>query len=50
MQYNHQNALNPDQDVFDGLLFIPDITGVTKLVHSTDVLTGKQITYERYQH
>jgi hypothetical protein len=28
------------------LLFIPDISGFTKLVHFTDVLTGKQITYE----
>lgn len=44
-QFNHQ-ALTPEQDVLDGLLFIPDISGFTRLVHSTDVLTGKQITYE----
>ena len=34
------------QNLFDGLLFIPDISGFTELVHSTDVLTGQQITYE----
>ena len=28
------------------MLFIPDISGFTELVHSVDVLTGKQITYE----
>jgi class 3 adenylate cyclase len=32
--------------VQDGLLFIPDISGFTNLVHSTDVLTGQQITEE----
>ena len=32
--------------VRNGLLFIPDISGFTELVHSVDVLTGKQITYE----
>jgi len=35
-----------DKKVRDGLLFIPDISGFTEFVHSTDVLTGKQITYE----
>jgi hypothetical protein len=45
-QYNHQKVLTRHQDVLDGLLFIPDISGFTELVHSTDVLTGKQITYE----
>lgn len=34
------------QRVHKGLLFIPDISGFTELVHSTDVLTGQQITYE----
>jgi hypothetical protein len=32
--------------VRNGLVFIPDISGFTELVHSTDVITGKQITYE----
>ena len=45
-QENHHNVLTPDRDVLDGLLFIPDISGFTRLVHSTDVLTGKQITFE----
>lgn len=44
--YHHQEVLTTDRDVLDGLLFIPDISGFTELVHSTDVLTGKQITYE----
>jgi len=43
---NHHNIINRDPDVIDGLLFIPDISGFTELVHSTDVLTGRQITYE----
>ncbi|HZZ76358.1 MAG TPA: DUF2652 domain-containing protein, partial [Puia sp.] len=30
----------------DGLLFIPDISGFTELVQSTDVLTGRYITSE----
>ena len=46
VQNNHQKVLTPDRDIIDGLLFIPDISGFTELVHSTDVLTGKQITYE----
>ncbi len=29
-----------------GLVFIPDISGFTELVRSTDLLTGKRITYE----
>lgn len=29
-----------------GLIFIPDISGFTELVLSTDLLTGKSITYE----
>lgn len=33
-------------DVISGLLFIPDISGFSELAHSTDVLTGRQITYE----
>ena len=46
LNYNHKKLLNPDRGVQDGLIFIPDISGFTELVHSTDVLTGKQITYE----
>lgn len=45
-QQNHHKVLMPDRDIIDGLLFIPDISGFTRLVHSTDVLTGRQITYE----
>ena len=45
-QNHHHKLLTPDRDILDGLLFIPDISGFTELVHSTDVLTGKQITYE----
>lgn len=33
-------------NVMDGLIFIPDISGFTELVRSTDLLTGKQITCE----
>jgi hypothetical protein len=29
-----------------GLVFIPDISGFTELVRSTDLMTGKSITYE----
>lgn len=29
-----------------GLIFIPDISGYTDLVHTTDVITGRSITYE----
>jgi hypothetical protein len=43
---NQQKILTGHQGVVDGLLFIPDISGFTELVHSTDVLTGKQITFE----
>ena len=46
VQLNHRKVLGPDREIFEGLLFIPDISGFTRLVHSTDVLTGKQITYE----
>jgi len=45
-QHNHHKVLTLDRDIVDGLLFIPDISGFTRLVHSTDVLTGRQITYE----
>jgi hypothetical protein len=41
----NKQTLN-QQWIRDGLLFIPDISGFTELVHSTDVLTGQQITYE----
>lgn len=46
--FNNSNPENyvPDQQVRSGLIFIPDISGFTRLVHSTDLLTGKQITYE----
>lgn len=33
-------------EVRDGLIFIPDISGFTELVHTTDTMTGRQITYE----
>lgn len=36
----------PQGSVKIGLLFIPDISGFTRLVHRFDVLTGKQITCE----
>lgn len=44
--HNQHKSLTPDGDVFDGLLFIADISGFSKFVHSTDILTGKQITCE----
>jgi len=43
---NHLKVLTLDREIADGLLFIPDISGFTRLVDSTDVITGKQITYE----
>ncbi|HEX7844581.1 MAG TPA: DUF2652 domain-containing protein [Chitinophagaceae bacterium] len=47
MEYtNYQKLIAMSQGVFNGLLFIPDISGFTELVRSTDVLTGKRITYE----
>jgi len=46
VQLNHHKVLSRDREILEGLLFIPDISGFTRLVHSTDVLTGKQITYE----
>ena len=46
LNYIQKEKLSPERDVQDGLIFIPDISGFTGLVHSTDVLTGKQITYE----
>lgn len=45
-QHNHHMALMQDQQVVNGLLFIPDISGFTELVHTTDVLTGRYITSE----
>jgi Protein of unknown function (DUF2652) len=45
-QYNHHKASTLDKDVLDGLVFIADISGFTEFVHSTDILKGKQITYE----
>lgn len=45
-QQHHQTALSCNQEIFEGLLFIPDISGFTELVHSTDLFTGRQITYE----
>jgi len=39
-------TIDTEQNEFDGLVFMPDISGFSELVHSTDVLTGKQITYE----
>ncbi|MET0393194.1 MAG: DUF2652 domain-containing protein [Chitinophagaceae bacterium] len=42
----YQEKTGDKSDGFDGLLFIPDISGFTRLVHATDVLTGRQITRE----
>jgi hypothetical protein len=42
----HHKIITPDTEVHEGLLFIPDISGFTELVQTTDVLTGKQITSE----
>jgi hypothetical protein len=39
-------SLNSKKQIREGLIFIPDISGFTELVHSTDVLTGQQITAE----
>jgi hypothetical protein len=46
VQYDHNDKMILHGKVMDGLLFIPDISGFTRLVHSFDVLTGKQITCE----
>src|SRR5688572_13817873 len=46
VQYDENNKMILQGTVLDGLLFIPDISGFTELVHSTDVITGKQITCE----
>lgn len=46
IQHPYNKGLTHNQDIFDGLLFIPDISGFTELVRSTDVLTGKHITCE----
>lgn len=46
VQYDKNNKMIMQGTVVDGLLFIPDISGFTELVHSTDVITGKQITCE----
>lgn len=43
---NTDEYITDDVNVRNGLLFIPDISGFTELVRTTDVLTGKQITYE----
>lgn len=43
---NHHKVLIGDRIVRDGLLFIADISGFTEFVHSTDILTGKQVTRE----
>lgn len=40
------NKESTSQDIQNGLIFIPDISGFSKLVHSTDVMTGRQITCE----
>lgn len=37
---------NHDMNAQKGLVFIPDISGFTELVRSTDLVTGKAITYE----
>lgn len=46
---NHSNRFSsyiPKSGIVEGLLFIPDISGFTQLVHSTDAATGKIITAE----
>ncbi len=40
------SACIPEPGISEGLLFIPDISGFTQLVHSTDAITGKIITAE----
>jgi hypothetical protein len=35
-----------DMDIREGMLFIPDISGFTELVHTTDFMTGGAITFE----
>lgn len=40
------HTIHSSREVSDGLLFIPDISGFTELVHSADVVTGREITYE----
>lgn len=47
MKYpNRFNSYIPEPGIVEGLLFIPDISGFTQLVHSTDAATGKIITAE----
>jgi len=43
---NRFSSYIPEPGIVDGLLFIPDISGFTQLVHSTDAVTGKIITTE----
>ncbi len=40
------NKQSTGQNAFEGLLFIPDISGFTEFVRSTNVLIGKQVTSE----
>ena len=41
-QDDNHKVFNPGPAVLDGLLFIPDISGFTELVHSTDgILPGR---------
>lgn len=40
------NNSSAENNVFNGLVFIPDMSGFTQFVHSTDVITGQQITSE----
>lgn len=46
-QINHlESTMDNNRKIHNGLLFIPDISGYTDLVHNTDVITGRTITYE----
>ena len=42
----YQKAFSGPSEVVNGLLFIPDISGFSEFVYSTDVLTGRYVTYE----
>jgi hypothetical protein len=47
MKHSNRHSSNiPEPGVVEGLLFIPDISGFTQLVHSTNAATGKIITAE----
>lgn len=41
-----QSAHLYNTGINEGMIIIPDISGYTRFVHSTDVITGSNITYE----